>query len=463
MVVLGLLGMAAAMTVVGTTTALHHTTSTISEAVESVRAAQELEIRLLLHNRTADTASRRSVEQAVRALIRSMGPYAGDLREQRLLAEVEVAIERYLAHDLGPFGHGDDSEADDGREKSVEAAIAAIHRLVVLNIQQARDLRIKSERWDLWASRAGLMAALVLIVGIGMVIVWLQRWALQPVLGLRDTIERLGNGQLEARAPVTGPAEIREIAERFNSMAQALDRKRRTQMSFLASVAHDIRNPLSAMSLSVSALERPDGDLPSVKTKRPVALVKRQIDRLQRLAGDLMDAAQFEAGAMDLRREPCDLRQLAQDVCDMFANTSRAHRLECRLPAAPVCVPGDPVRLDQVLSNLVSNAIKYSPAGGLVLVTVEQERSAALVRVSDQGEGILPEDQTLLFDPFRRAESARRSPGAGLGLFITRQIVRAHGGQIDLVSERGRGSTFTVRLPAEASARTGLQAVVPRA
>jgi two-component system, OmpR family, sensor histidine kinase MtrB len=430
MVILGALGTAGAVVVVGTATALHETAVTISEAVESVRAAQELEIQLLRHARGGQNEG----APVLRGLVAEMGQYTGTQEERRLLAQVAAAVEDYLRR----APHSD----------AQEAALHAIDRLVGLNVVQARELRARAERWDIWASAAGVTAAVVLVVGIVLVIAWLRRSALHPILDLRRTMERRARGDASARAIVGGPIEVRDIAAGFNAMTQALDLKRRGQLAFLASLAHDIRNPLSAMSVGLGLLADDRPEVTPARRRRSVELLRRQIDRLGRLAGDLSDAAQFEAGVLELRRQALDLRGVVRDVCDTFTQVSDAHQLVTRVSDEPVMVFGDPVRFDQMLTNLVSNAIKYSPGGGRVEVTLAAEAEQVRLRVADQGQGIAPADQPLVFEPFHRGQGARDAvEGSGLGLFITRQIVLAHGGWLELSSTPGEGSTFTVVLP----------------
>lgn len=431
---MSVVGASGALALVGVTTAMHRTAIRLSDAVESVRIVEELRANLRLHLRTSDPLRRTELEGNLRQLIDGMRDHVGVGHEARLFEEVQQQLRAYL----------------DGKEDpalSEETLFAGLESLVAVNVAESRALRESATHWDLWANRVGLVAAAVLLLGVVMVIAWLRRAALEPVAILRKSAERLGRGDLDMRIDLEGPAEFREIAQGFNAMAHALATKRRTQMAFLASVAHDIRNPLAALSLSLAALDKGGDAMPAARVRRVVELAKRQTDRMQRLAGDLLDAAQFEAGAMDLRREPCNVVALVRDACELFTTMSVAHRLEFRQPASPVTVLADHVRLDQVITNVLSNAIKYSP-GGTVQVAVDLRGSFAAIAVSDQGEGIAPEDRLRVFDPFHRAETTARSrEGTGLGLFISSRIVRAHGGRIELVSEVGRGSTFTIFLP----------------
>jgi signal transduction histidine kinase len=138
------------------------------------------------------------------------------------------------------------------------------------------------------------------------------------------------------------------------------------------------------------------------------------------------------------------------DVVELHRPSSQQHQLELSVPDLPVSVRGDPTRLTQVLTNLLSNAIKYSPRGGFVRVLLAQSQEEVTISVSDEGVGIAPDEYEHIFEPFRRSKgSSAGIPGIGLGLSVSRRIVRAHGGDIEVVSQVGVGSTFRVRIPTQ--------------
>ena len=172
--------------------------------------------------------------------------------------------------------------------------------------------------------------------------------------------------------------------------------------------------------------------------------------RLEELVADLLDASRIQQGRLELRPEPMDLAALARRVLERFEQAPERgehHALELDVPE-PVVGTWDPARLDQVITNLVSNALKYAPDGGVVRLRVRRGERDAELSVSDQGIGIAPEELAQLFQPFARGALARDSTGGtGLGLYISAQIVERHGGTIAVESEPGQGSTFTVRLP----------------
>lgn len=226
---------------------------------------------------------------------------------------------------------------------------------------------------------------------------------------------------------------IRDISER-----RALERLRH---EFLAMASHELRNPVTAIKGHAQLLRRRGS-----YSERSVGAIIAQADQLQRLIDDLLLASQIEADRLDLHVVETDLVAAAGAA----AEDARAERptLRVEAPPAPLVVLADRSRLHQVFANLLTNAIKYSPDGSEVVLRVMRGDGEARVAVADHGAGIPPEALPHLFDRFYRAEgAAARAQGLGLGLFITRRIVEAHGGSIGVESEVGRGSTFTVILP----------------
>ena len=226
---------------------------------------------------------------------------------------------------------------------------------------------------------------------------------------------------------------IRDVSER-----RALERLRH---EFLAMASHELRNPVSAIKGHAQLMRRR-----GAYSERSVEAIIAQADQLRRLIDDLLLASQIEADRLDLRVADVDLVAEARAAAEAARADRPALRVEA--PPEPLVVVADQQRLRQVLANLVTNAIKYSPDGSEVLLRVARAGGEARVYVTDHGVGIPPEAVPHLFERFFRAEgAAARAQGLGLGLFITRRIVEAHRGTITVESELGRGSTFTVSLP----------------
>jgi signal transduction histidine kinase len=235
-------------------------------------------------------------------------------------------------------------------------------------------------------------------------------------------------------------AELAEQNERLRELDQLKD-------VLLANVSHDLRTPLTAI-LGYAELMRRRGGLPAHHA-RAAEVIERNARRLLRLVNDLLLLAQARAGELRLDVEPVDVTALARDAYDVARPLAdqAGVRLSVRAPASGLVVPGDRLRLGQLLDNLVSNAVKFTPTGGRVTIRVRGGADAATVTVADSGPGIPEAEREQLFDPFSRGRLSSGVPGTGLGLAIVRAVVDAHGAALSVRSRPGAGTTFTVSLP----------------
>ena len=245
----------------------------------------------------------------------------------------------------------------------------------------------------------------------------------------------------------------RELRQRLADLAEA-DRQKN---EFLAMLAHELRNPLAPMRNALHLMKMPGADGNVVKMSRDV--MERQLHQLVRLVDDLLDVSRIIRGRIDLRREPVDLSvavaravETAQPVVD-----AHGHHLSVSLPDPPVLVEADPMRLAQVIANLLTNAAKYTEKAGQIFLGVAREGDEAVIRVCDTGLGISAAFLPHVFDLFSQGDRslARSQGGLGIGLTLVRRLVEMHGGSVSAASEgAGRGSEFTVRLPALSKERT---------
>jgi signal transduction histidine kinase len=224
---------------------------------------------------------------------------------------------------------------------------------------------------------------------------------------------------------------------------------------FLSIASHELRTPVTAISgvAQVALRSKERGTLDDARLTRVLEQLLRGSQRLVTLTEDLLDVSRLQTGRFELRPEPLDLQAFVADFVERFgANVGETHRLTLDAPDdGPVLVQADPARLEQVLSNLLSNAAKYSPTGGTIAVTVSREEASAQVSVRDEGIGWPPGTEEAIFEPFGRAPNAshRQIQGLGLGLYICRQIVERHDGRIRAESPgEGDGATFSFWLPA---------------
>lgn len=220
---------------------------------------------------------------------------------------------------------------------------------------------------------------------------------------------------------------------------------------FLSIAAHELKNPLTTILGQSQLLQRrmqQEGKL-NERDERALQAITEQTRRLNKMVSDLLDFSRIEQGQLQIARFPLDLGALMQRIVDEVQPTLQNHTVSCVVAESPLVIAGDSIRLEQVLQNLIGNAIKYSPDGGMVQVQVERRDIFACVSITDEGIGIPPDAFPQLFEPFYRAANAetRNVKGVGVGLYVVKQIVTLHGGRVEVTSVEGEGSTFTVCLP----------------
>lgn len=305
---------------------------------------------------------------------------------------------------------------------------------------------------------AGVFLA-VALGGLGGALIVGRRIA-RPLRALEWEAARLAHGG-EPSPGVRGPVEVRRVAYALRSIASAVAARRATvealteeRETLMQTVSHDLRTPLHVVVGHARLLQR-QGQDPAVLRRADAILASA--GRMTRLIGDLVDAARLEAGHVDLQLEPMDLASFLGGWRDRVAAGLHVERVRLEVPASVPAVLADAGRLDQILANLVSNALKYSIPDSEVRVTLTAEAPPAAARpapnvlclaVSDVGPGIPPDEIPRLFERYYRSKSAPHAEGLGLGLFITRKLVEAHGWRIHVQSELGKGSVFTVVIPA---------------
>lgn len=427
------------ITLIILSSSLSRVNRSLGDSLEGVRRTEEAEIALLLHDRARSGLGRTAFETDVRRNLARAGRFVEGAAERAALDEALAAVDVYFR---AVRQNRPTVDAD------LEQAFRAVDDLVEVNMTQARATLGNAQRMNRLANLIASISGGLFVLGAGWMIWWLYRRAFQPTLSLAAAMTRFAEGDDQARAGEAGPAELMEMSVRFNQLADALDRQRHREAAFLAGVAHDLRNPLAALRYATEVV-KPGRELPAEDRIRQVfALVQRQVDRLDHMVKDFLDTARIRAGELELTIERHDLRELGRAVIDLFEPTTEDHTFVIELPEQPVWVDCDPYRMEQVVNNLVSNAIKYSPAGGEVSIAVQSEGGEGVFSVTDVGVGIAREAQEELFEPFRRAKlTGQELPGVGLGLFVAARIVGAHGGTIEVESVLGRGSTFTVRIP----------------
>lgn len=236
-------------------------------------------------------------------------------------------------------------------------------------------------------------------------------------------------------------------------------RAEREKDELLSTASHELKTPLTSLGLAAQMIDRmiEHGPFDEARLARHVSTIRGQTARLSKLIGSLLDVSRIETGRLALSWEPVDLVLMARLAVARERDTlpeNTAHQIVLRSDGARIVADGDDARLEQVVANLLSNAVKYSPAGGLVEVLVQQHADQAIVDVVDHGIGVPEDERGQLFAPFSRTATAVDTgiEGTGLGLYISRKIVEAHAGSLDLQETPGGGATFRLTLPLQRTA-----------
>jgi signal transduction histidine kinase len=272
-----------------------------------------------------------------------------------------------------------------------------------------------------------------------------------PIKNLTAVITKMSKGHLHQRVNIRGGGEFRQLGEAFNIMSEKLENLDNARNEFVSNASHELKTPLSAMKVLAESLLNMEVDDPAIY-KEFLTDINFEIDRLNAIITDLLVLVQMdkEGAERSFQREDVNLNELVGRT--MKALRLLAEQKEIRLEMIQeedVVVPGDKLKLQQVISNIIYNSIKYTPEGGSVMVEVYNTAEHGIVKVSDTGYGIAKEDLGRIFDRFYRIDKARSraTGGTGLGLSIANRIVLLHNGFIRVESEENKGTTFYIELP----------------
>ena len=293
---------------------------------------------------------------------------------------------------------------------------------------------------------AGVAVILACVVG------YLASRALtKPIKVITSTAAQIRNGDLTARTNLTGDDEIGRLGETFDSMASELERDIKFEHRLTSDVAHELRTPLMAMQATVEAMQ--DGVLPT--DDEHFEIVAGEVRRLSRLVDAMLHLSRIENGTRELKIERADVVYLVKSLVSMqaqlFADKGLALRFDDKTTNHECYADVDPDLIREAVTNLMSNAMRYTPDGGWVVVSVARDRTKneVLISVQDTGIGIAKEDIPRVFSRFWRSDASRErvSGGLGVGLSLTKEIIEKHNGSISVESELGKGTTFTLHIP----------------
>jgi len=297
---------------------------------------------------------------------------------------------------------------------------------------------------------AGLIA-----LGVSVAIAFiLARSVYRPIQRVTKAADEIAQGKYDQEIPVAGPEEVKGLAVSFNQMAKQAKLSQQRLRNFLADVSHQLRTPLTSIRGFAQAML--DGTASDSDTKlRAAQVIEGEAKRMIRQVNELLELSRMQSGQIQMSREPLDIKELLEHCREIFTVRSEEKGVVLRTEIEPLMsVVGDIDRLEQAFSNLLDNAIKHSPAGGEISIIGRQATADSVeIRVVDSGPGIPPEHLAHVFERFYQAGEVRT--GVGLGLAITKEIVLAHGGKIEVNSTPGRGTEFIIRLPTSAPSPSG--------
>ena len=312
------------------------------------------------------------------------------------------------------------------------------------NPEEARYIE-RTNRALIYAS----LIAIVLAVTLGLIF---TQTLLKPLSNLNHAMNRMKRGELEQAIPIESNDELGEVIEGFNQMSSALaaSNARRDQMT--ADIAHELRSPLTVINGYLEAMQ--DGSLKPTAAR--LGIIQQEVSQLNRLVTDLRTLALADAGQLDINKAEIDLQTLFQHLSNAHALQAQSKGIELTFEKSQELekIFADEGRILQVLSNLVTNAIRHTSEGGKIAISGELDNEEAVIRVADSGEGIPENKLDHLFDRFYRVDPSRQSTSgeSGLGLSIVKALVETHGGRVSVQSEVGIGTTFSFTLPIRTTA-----------
>ena len=440
------------------TTRMHTEAIQIRTRMASVRAAQAIKVHLLefsrinsilaLTNNPKYQALSLKEEVAIHDWLDRAKGIEKTRELQGRINRVEESVFYYLTARKKLAKKGSLKKAIGETTGPLEDALASFDILVADNTHRADQAIVDSERTDQISSRLSKVGVVCAFLFFVTIIVATSKYLYSPLNRIYDAILTFSNGKKNSRAPEEGLKDLKLIAAQFNSLADQTNEFSRKRAQFLAGTAHDIRTPLTALKSSVELLKSHFVKFSEKQRTDCLSLIEKQIVRMESLTSSFLDTVRIESGEFRLNTRKVDVTQLVRDAVELWSSYSNKHKLISKIQQGPIYLECDPVRIDQIMTNLISNAIKYSPKGGIIEVSLQSSGEMTAIAIKDQGLGISHDEIGNIFEAFHRSESAQDLvPGIGIGLWITKRLVEAHHGNIQVESEVGKGATFKIQFP----------------
>ena len=394
---------------------------------QSLQYAQSLETHVLAVSRGNNSLTVNDTEQ----LLKQLRTGITSTHERRIADDIEKQYNAWKASPTQPATN------------RLLQIIRDYRHLNTSQMQQAMtksDQLIEQVRW--WTPL--LIALSGLALGLGGLRLWTRIF--RPTLGLAHAAEAFGQGDLTARAPVLGRDEMNDLCRTFNSMANAICEREQERLQFVATLTHDLKNPLVLIGGAAHLIH--SKNLSPEQQDEWLQRIRRSVHQMEEMISGLMDGVQSLNGRLHLERCEVDLTEICSEVVCDWEKRVEQHGHLLRLEGNRCCrVLGDNRRLERVLNNLISNAVKYSEANTEIVVSLWKQGTKIRLAVKDQGYGIALEDRERIFQPFTRLDRTKdMATGTGLGLVSVKKIVEAHGGTVKLYSEINKGTTVEIWL-----------------
>lgn len=292
------------------------------------------------------------------------------------------------------------------------------------------------------------LAFVVLLVCGGIVGWFLTRRAMQGVARVREAALRIGTGDFDSRVPLGNEGrEVIDLAVTFNEMIEKIQVLIKDLGNVTDNIAHDLRSPITRMRGEAEMILT--GDQSLAEYQEMAGMVVEECDRLMSMINTMLEIAETDADAGLTSALPVDMLLVIRDAYELFEEVAEEKGLHLGIdcPETPLPVPGNRAKLQRTISNLIDNAVKFTPAGGQVLIKVEEKSMHVFISIIDNGPGLEDKDLDKVFERFYRGDQSRSTPGNGLGLSLVKAVVKAHGGDITVQSIPGKGCVFTMNLP----------------